>query len=435
VAIPFLFKKFLVRTGLARWLPRASRIAGGGTEYLRYYSDRVLAGPVEALCDSATFPEGCDPDVFDLNLSVPRSESPISVGRAADRNGLPPARGLPQLREAIADTYRRRDGCSVDPSTGVLVTHGATGAFAAALDAFVNPGDRVALFDPCSPLFPIGVASRRGRPRWVPTWDEDGRTRFLEAGLKAAVRGAKMLALSDPGNPTGGRFAADDLDRIAWWANHYDVLVYLDESFAAFRFDKMGCPLAALTERRTLTAGSVSQTFGLRSLRVGWLAGPRHLVKACALTANLAAPYVPTVCQQVAARSLREDEETFGPVLEEFRDRRQYILARLRDMKLNTSAPAGGYFVWVPVSTLGLTGRAFADRFLKERGVRVGPGDAFGPSGAGYIRVSFAVEDGRLREGLSRLAAFVSGLRGDQAVKPIAPEMPTVEREPSYSRA
>jgi aspartate/methionine/tyrosine aminotransferase len=435
VAIPFILKKFLVRTGIARWLPRAKRLAGGGTEYLRYYSDRVLAGPVEALRDPATFPDGGNPEVIDLNLAAPRFESPVSAGRSADRTGLPPVWGLSHLREAISDTYRRREGRTVGPTAEVLVTHGATGAFAAALDAFVNPGDRVALFDPCSPLFGVGVASRRGRIRWVPTWEEDGRTRFLEAGLKAALRGSKLLAFSDPGNPTGGRFAADDLDRIAWWVDRYDLLVYLDESFAMFRDEMTSGSFAKLAQRRTLTAGSVSQAYGLRSVRVGWLAGPRHLVKACALTASLSAPYVPTVCQQVAARALAADDELFGPVLEEFRDRRKYVLARLRAMRLEPSSPAGGYFVWVPVSPLGLTGRTFADRLLKERGVRVGPGDAFGPSGAGHVRVSFAAEDGRLREGLSRLAAFVSDFRDEPVVEPPTVDAPADDREPSFCRA
>ena len=135
MAIPLVLKKLLVRTGLARWFP-AAKYADGGYDYLRYYADRVLAAPLPELLDPVTFPACDSPDVMDLNLPAPRLDSPSAAGRpASDRNGLPPASGLQELRERISDTYRERDGRALDPRTDVLVTHGATGAFAAALDA------------------------------------------------------------------------------------------------------------------------------------------------------------------------------------------------------------------------------------------------------------------------------------------------------------
>ena len=127
------------------------------------------------------------------------------------------------------------------------------------------------------------------------------------------MRGAKMLVLSDPGNPTGGCLANEDLEHIAWIAGGYGVLVYLDESFAAFRYGDKPRSLRRDAGRRTGSRsrpGSVSQEFGQPGMRVGWLAGPRHLVRACRLTANLTAPYVPPVCQQAAARLLSEPTVT-----------------------------------------------------------------------------------------------------------------------------
>jgi aspartate/methionine/tyrosine aminotransferase len=439
--MPFILTKLLVRAGVARFLPAARRLADGGADYLRYYSDRVLAAPVGELLDPATFPEAPGPDVMNLNLPVPQFDSPVSGGRvAADRTGRPPAWGLPALRQALADRYRQRDGRAIDPAEEVFITHGATGAFAAVLDAFVNPGRKVVLLDPCSPLFALGAKSRRARVRWVPTATEEGRLRFDPDALAKALRGATLLALADPGNPTGAALAGEDAERIAWAANRSDVLIYLDESFDRFRYDGRPGSLATMpgAERRTLSAGSVTQGDGLGSARVGWLTGPRHLVRACALTANLSAPFVPTLCQQVALRAVQADDELFGPVLEEFRARRRYAADKLRAMGLEPSAPAGGFFFWVPVASLGLDGRTFAERLLKERQVLVGPGAVFGPSGAGFVRVSFAAEDGRLREGLKRLAAFVAGLRGEPATPPAGEceESPalTEDRPPSFSR-
>ncbi|AMV25696.1 Glutamate-pyruvate aminotransferase AlaC [Gemmata sp. SH-PL17] len=449
MAIPFWLTKLLVRTRLARFTPRARRLTDGGTAYLKYYSDRVLAAPVDELLDPAVIPHVPNLDILDLNQptpDAPPARGAVSVGRtdAFSAPGRVPTT-LPVLARIIADRYQTA-GRTINPSTDILATHGATAAFTAALDAFVNPGDRVVMFDPCSPLFALGTKSRHANVRWVPTWIEDGRCRYIAATFERAMRGAKMLVLSDPGNPTGGCLANEDLEHIAWIAGGYGVLVYFDESFAAFRPDKART-LAAMpgADRLTLTAGSVSQEFGQPGMRVGWLAGPRHLVRACQLTANLTAPYVPPVCQQAAARLLAEPTVA-ADLSERFNAKRQYTLDRLRAMKLEPEQPGGGYFVWVPVSNLNVDGRAFAEKLLKEERVLVGPGAAFGPSGAGHIRVSFAADEGRLREGLNRLAAFVDRLRNPATPTPPANEdavdEPTTEittekdeRRPAFSRA
>ena len=312
----------------------------------------------------------------------------------------------------------------------MFVTHGATAAYTSVLDAFVNPGDRVVLFDPCSPLFSLGARSRRADVRWVPTSNENGRCRYSPKLFEYAMRRAKLLVLAVPANPTGACFGPEDLDHIVKLAARYDVLVFSDESFRS-----EGCSLATLAggERRVLTAGSVSQGWGLGSVRVGWLAGPRHLVKACALTANLHAPYVPTLCQQIAARALAEPIES----ADRYREKRQYALDSLRGLRLEPECPAAGYFLWLPVAGLGLTGRAFAERLLKEQRVLVGPGCAFGPSGVNHVRISLAIEDGRLREGLSRFAAFVRSLRGESpAAEPRESRMEeVVDSLPVFSRA
>ena len=416
MARPFWFTKLLVQSGLARFLPVARRLTDGGTAYLHYYSDAVLAAPVEELLDAAYFPTA-GPDVIDLNLAAPRFESSVSLGRvAADRRGNPPARGLPELRNAISELYLRRDGRIVDPEREVFVTHGATGAYSAALDAFVNPGDRVVLFDPCSPLFSLGAASRRADVYWVGTRNEAGHCRYEKRDLEKAMRRAKLLVFADPGNPTGASFDREESDHILWLAKQRDVLVFADESFGV-----QSRVSRSHTDGRVLTAGSVSQAWGLGSLRVGWLAGPRHLVQACSLTANLHAPFVPTICQQIAARAIsdphadREDDMQKG----------QFVVDRLRSLGLEPESSTASYFAWCSVTSLRMDGRTFAERLLKEQQVLVRPGCVFGPSGTNRVRISFAAEDGRLREGLARLSAFVNGLNG----KPMATPRTEVETD------
>lgn len=438
--------KFLIRTGIARFLPAARRLTDGGAEYLHYYSDRVLAAPISELLDSSTFPEA-GPDVLDLNDPVPRLEFAATLGRVtSDAGHRPSAWGLPALREAIAEQYRARDGRAINPAEELLITRGATGGYAAVLDAFVNPGDRVVLFDPSSPTFALGAQSRRARIRWVETSTTDGLLRFDPKVLAESMRGAKLLVLADPGTPTGAILRSEDQEQIADLARRHDVLVYLDESLSRFRYDSGPNILArspAMTGR-LISAGSMTYGYGLQSLRLGWLSGSKHLLRPTVLTANLAGPYVPVPCQQAAVKALATDEDLFGPVVEEFRARRRYTASQLRGMGFTVVEPSGGLSFWLSVAEFGLDGRMFAERLLREQKVLVGPGTAFGLSGTNFIRVSFAGDDGRLREGLARLGRFVNDLRGEPTVQTgtiavpgeeAKPEETSVEvRSPSFSR-
>jgi aspartate/methionine/tyrosine aminotransferase len=414
VGFPFWLTKLLVRTRLAQFTPRARRLTDGGTSFLRYYSDRVLAAPVEELLDPAIVPDPAGPNIIDLNPPAMQIECGVSFNRfSTGRWGDTSPQGLLELREAIAARYKRLDNRTVSPATDIQVTHGATGAYTSALETLVNPGDRVILFDPCSPLFALGAKSRRAAIRWVTTWNEDGRCRFLTTDFEKAMRGAKLLVLANPGNPAGSCLSDEDLEYIAWIAAAYDVLIYADESFGRFRFASAGKSLGTMagSDRRILTAGSMTQEYGLGSLRIGWLAGPRHLIRACGMMANLHAPYVPAMCQQAAARAMTEPDTAFARTIERLRGKRDYTIDRLRGMGLEPDRPAGGFFAWVPVASLGLDGRTFAERLFREQQVQVGLGCAFGPSGDGLIRLSLAADDGRLREGLARMSNFIEKLK------------------------
>lgn len=414
MAYPFILTKLLARTGLGRLLLTTQQRTDGAGGFLRYYGDRVLAAPLDDLGRAADFYGVTAPDAIDLAHGVPslvRVALPeIRSIKAESRNQ---AWGLPELRKLIAERLHADYHISVNPAEEVLITHGASGAFSTAVDAFLNPGNAAVLFDPCTPLFAMVLRQRRARIRWVPTWADGGHVRFAPDSLARALRGAKLLALADPANPTGGTFAPEDLEQIAWWANRHDVLILQDDSFARFQYDGDRQRLAAFPDaaQRTVTFGSVSKSHSLPGLRVGWLAAHRHLARPCALTQTLTAPFVAPLCQQLALAALRTPPESFVPHLADLRSRRQYVFERLRALGLSPLWPAGGFFFWLPVSPLGVTGAAFAERLLRAKKVLVSPGDLYGPGGAGWVRFSYAGDEGRLREGLSRFGEFLAEAR------------------------
>jgi aspartate/methionine/tyrosine aminotransferase len=430
VGAPFLLAKLLARTGVARLLPSVREWTNGGGAFVHYYSDQVLAAPHVDLGEAGKFLDRHGPDIIDLSQSAPSFDlvPSASTKLPADRRGWPPAAGLPELRQAVANKLQADQQLAVNPADEVLITAGGAGGWNVALDTFVNRGGRVVLFDPTSPLYPFTLRQRRARIRWLPTTMEEGRLRFPLDALAKAMRWATMIVVTSPANPTGGCIGTEDLHQIAWWADRHDVLIVNDDAFERYRYEGSAPSIATLpkAQRRTLTLGSVSKGHALASTRVGWLAGHRHLVRPCLLSAALHTPFVPTVCQQIALAALRQGDEVFGPFKKELESRRRYAFERLQALGLKPVWPAGGFFLWMPIEggwgvgpgAWGANGQAFAEHLYQARRVLLWPGCFFGPSGQGYVRLSFAGDDGRLREGLARLADFLRELKTERDLVP-----------------
>ena len=410
-----ILAKMLIRTPIARLLPSVKRLPADGGAFLHYYSDRILSTLRADLRQAADLMEARGPDVIDLGSGNPCFDlvASGSTKLPADRRGWPQPWGQPELRQAVADLLATDLRLNLNPAEEVLITHGASGALAAALDAFVNPGDRVVLLDPTSPVFSFFLRYRRARILWVPTWMEAGRTRFQMKSMVKALAHARMIVLAAPNNPTGGFMSAEDLDQIAWWARRRDVLIVNDMVFDRFLYDGRPMTIAtmAAARSRTITVGSTSKGHGLAAHRVGWLTGNRHLVAPSAIAAAMQAPFVSNLSQQVALSALRADETAFRALHGEFDSRRHYAFERLESMGLRPAWPLGAFFLWLSVKDLGLDGGEFARRLDQAKKVAVWPGELFGPSGEHHVRLSYAAEDGRLREGLGRMAEFVRELR------------------------
>jgi aspartate/methionine/tyrosine aminotransferase len=411
---PPLLARLLIRAGLARLLPGVQRRLEGGADHLRYWSDRLLSSPLALLEHIAGVMESDGQEVIDLASGSPRFDllSSASTKLPADRRGWPPGVGLPELRGAVAAKLLAENRLAFSPAEEVLITSGAMGAVGVILDTFVNRRDRVVLPDPISPLYPLLVRTRGATIRWMATRVEDGQLRLRFDHLARGLHGAKLLVLCSPANPTGGVLHPEDLEQVLWWAERLDVLVLSDEVFDRYVDDPVSIATLPRARTRTLTVGSVSKSHALASARVGWIAAHRHLLRPCLATAALRSPFVPTVSQLIALAALRTSPAAFAPFRDQLESRRCYTAERLSTLGMQSVTGEGGFFLWVKVPEGWRGGQAFAETLLATRRVRVVPGELFGPSGKGFVRLSCVADEGRLEEGLHRIAELVKGDRG-----------------------
>lgn len=446
--IPLRLAKLLIRTGIARRMPRVQQVTGGGADFLPYYSDSVLTAPNTELLatrgllrKAQQLAAGESPGkLIDLSLGAPRFrrfeaddfEAALGAEAAGRRQqgaasrtsggplrpkrawylGYPPPFGLAELREAVAEKLQRENGITCCPEREVVVTGGVCHAITLAIDTFVNPGDKVVLLDPSFLMYYYCLRFQRARIEWVPAPSRDGELRVDLKMLSRALRGAKLLFLNTPSNPTGAVLSPYTLEAIARLAARRDVLLFSDEVYERFLYDGTFISTARLpgARRRTLTANSFSKSHGMAAYRVGYLAAHEHLMRPLQMNLLVRSPFVATLCQRLALRVLAEPVEAFQPVLEEFECRRRRVRSRLAEMGIECSLPRGAFYYWIPVHRWGMTGLQFAHRLLEDQQVLLMPGDDFGPSGERHVRLSYATDPQELDEGLDRLGTLLAGL-------------------------
>jgi aspartate/methionine/tyrosine aminotransferase len=333
------------------------------------------------------------------------------------RTGYPDNQGEPRLREAIA-TKLARDNClTYDPATEILVTDGATQGIASALGALIQPGDDVLLPDPIYDAYHSPVALWGGRSVSVPATVRNGRFIFDRAALEASLtERSRVLLLNSPWNPVGSVLTRAELQEIVDFAVAHDLFIVSDEIYEALIYD--GRPhispaqLSPEARQRTLLVNSLSKTYGMTGWRVGYCAGPAELIQALLLVLQQSSRGPATFVQDAAAAALLSDQQTVRRMNAEYQGRRDVVLNRLRGIPgVELLVPEAGLFVMVDVRGLRRSSDEVRRFLLREAGVIVIHGAAYGPGGEGTLRVSFAaggdtLDQGltRLREGLARLA-------------------------------
>ena len=357
-------------------------------------------------------------DVISLTIGEPDFTTPEPIIRAAiasleagethyTANG-----GMIELRELIAANLRERYGVDYDPRTELIITVGASEGVDASLRATLNDGDEVIYHEPCFVAYAPCIQLAGGIAVAVSTTD-DTDFRVTAAMIDAAVTPrTKAIFLGYPNNPTGAVLDRSELEAIARVANAHDLLVLSDEIYDRLIYGEHAhTAFSALPgmRERTVLLGGFSKSYAMTGWRIGYVAAPADLMTGIAKVHQYGIMCAPTVAQFAAIEALRNGEPHVQEMRAEYDRRRRYMTDRFNQIGLKCFEPMGAFYCFPRVTdATGLEASDFAERLLEEERVGVVPGTAFGPSGAGHVRVCYAAAFEQIVEAMDRIERFVA---------------------------
>ena len=364
-------------------------------------------------------------DVVDLGVGEPDFPTPAFVKRAGmaaietDRTRYTDTPGEPELREAIAEKFRRR-GAAVDASH-VIATAGGKQSLFEACQVLFQEGDEVLLPAPYWVSFPEMIRLSGATPAFAPSRRENGFRPTLEDLLPAATDRTRGLILNSPNNPTGAAIEEEELAKILAWAKERDVFVLYDECYELFLYDgrRHASPAERWAEHgdHVLISGAASKTFAMTGWRLGWAVGPKAVIAAMSGYQSHSTSNASSISQAAAVAALTDRDRAADSVremLDEYARRRTLIAKALNAVPgVECPAPDGAFYAFADVSSLfGRLETAGSTEFSKallERGrVASVPGAAFGDDR--YVRFSFAAAREEIEKGMRRFADFAAAL-------------------------
>jgi aminotransferase len=359
-------------------------------------------------------------DVISLGIGEPDFHTPWHIREAAiyglerGHTGYTSNLGLPLLRQRITEYVARHFNVSYDPASEVIVTVGVSEAIDLALRALLNPGDEVLYHEPCYVSYSPSVTLAHGIPVAVPTHAADNfRLTAVELEKKLTPR-SKVLMMNFPCNPTGATQTRRELDAIAKLCIERNLVVLTDEIYSELTYDGAEhISIASLPgmRERTVFLHGFSKAFAMTGFRVGYACAPAALTEAMMKVHQYAILCANTMAQDAAIEALESGANDVTMMRKEYEHRRNYIVRSLNDMGLECFKPLGAFYVFPKITSTGLTSKEFSHRLLQEKKVACVPGTAFGPSGEGHVRCSYATGLEQIKVAMERMAEFVQSLR------------------------
>lgn len=357
-------------------------------------------------------------DTVSLGVGEPDFDTPWHISRAAEtclENGgthYTSNLGTIELRQAICRYLKRRFDSDYDWSQEVLVTVGVSEAIDLAIRAICSPGDEVLYHEPCFVSYAPTIRLAHAVPVVVETKVEDEFRLTVEALEKKVTEKTKAILLNFPCNPTGAVLTREEMHEILKFAERHDLLILADEVYSELNYtDPEQLPsFSSFPEfkDRVILLNGFSKSWAMTGYRLGYACGPVDIIDAMMKIHQYGIMSAPTLSQAAGVEAMDFGDKDVARMCAEYRRRRDYLVGALNAMGLATVLPKGAFYVFCDVRSTGIDDETFALTLLKDYGVAVVPGSAFGPCGKGFVRMSYATSMEKIRVAVERLQRMMA---------------------------
>ena len=321
--------------------------------------------------------------------------------------------GLKDLREEICKYQKRTQGISYNPLTEVLVTVGGSEAIDIGLRAMLNTDDEVIIPQPSYVSYEPCTILAGGKPVIVNLKAEND-FKLTPDELRAAITDkTKVVILPYPNNPTGAIMGKEDLEKIAEIIIENNLYVLSDEIYGELTYNGKHTSIASIEgmKERTILINGFSKAYAMTGWRLGYACAPKEIIQQMTKIHQFAIMCAPTASQYAAVEALKNGENNVIEMREAYNQRRRFLMNAFKEMNLPCFEPFGAFYVFPCIKEFGMTSEEFATKFLEEEKVAAVPGSAFGESGEGYLRISYAYSIEKLKIAMERLNNFIQKLR------------------------
>ena len=350
-------------------------------------------------------------DIVSLGVGEPDFDTPWHISRAAvtclEDGGTHYTSnlGTPELRQAIVRYLKRRFDAAFDWQKEVLVTVGVSEAIDLAIRALCAPGDEVLYHEPCFVSYAPTIRLAHAVPVCVETRVEDEFRLTVAALEKKVTRKTKALLLNFPCNPTGATLNREEILEILEFAKKHDLIVLADEVYSELNYTGLSASFASFPEYhdRVVLLNGFSKSWAMTGYRLGYACGPIDIIDAMMKIHQYGIMSAPTLSQAAGVEAMDHGDKDVDRMRREYRKRRDFLVPALNELGLKTVMPKGAFYIFSDIRSTGLTDEEFALKLLKEFGVAVVPGSAFGACGAGFVRMSYATSLEKIKLAVERI--------------------------------
>ncbi|MDE2777052.1 MAG: aminotransferase class I/II-fold pyridoxal phosphate-dependent enzyme [Chloroflexota bacterium] len=355
-------------------------------------------------------------DVVTLGIGEPDFVTPAHIVDAGlqslreGHTGYTSNAGAYELRAAIAAQVEKRYGLRYSPDDEVLVTVGVSEALFLALKILLDPGDEVLVVEPCFVANPALVETAGGAPVMVPT-SADNDFQVTGAELEARVTSrTKAILISYPSNPTGAVLTRENMLQVAEVAAKHDLVVISDEIYERLVYGAEHINFATLPNmaERTIVLSGMSKSYAMTGWRIGYVTAPAPFTEAMYKIHQYLIMSAPTTGQAASLQAIRSGEDDVEAMRREYDRRRRLIVNGFNQLGLTCFEPRGAFYAFPSIAITGMDDESFCETLLAEQRLALIPGSAFGDSGRGFVRASYATSEANILEALHRLERFLS---------------------------